>query len=78
VGHVAVAPIYRELTLERGKALDQSGMAVLPHDTRADERGELGGHAARLVFPGKLKEHGAFTVDGVLPNLADLYWGAIR
>jgi len=69
---------YGQLTLERGEALDLSGMAVFPHDTRADERGQLRGPAACRVVPGKLQDCGAFPGDGVLPDLAQLYRCAIR
>ena len=62
----------------RGEALDLSGMAVLPNDTRAASRGHLGGHAARLVLPGKLNDRGAFAGYGVLPDLAHLYRCAVR
>jgi hypothetical protein len=51
---------------------------MFPHDTRADKRGELGGDTTRRVFPRKLKDRGAFTGDGVLPDLADLDRCAIR
>ena len=63
---------------KKGEALDQSGMEVFPHDTRANECSEFGGRAALRVVPGTLQDRGAFTGDGVYPNLADLYRGAIR
>jgi hypothetical protein len=58
--------------------LDQSGMAVLSNDPRPNERGQLGGRAARRVVPGTLQDRGAFPGDGVLPDLPDSYRGAIR
>jgi hypothetical protein len=44
---------YAQLTLKRGEALDESGVAVFPHDTRADNRGQLGGRAACRVAKGR-------------------------
>jgi len=46
--------------------------------TRADECGQLGSRAARRIVPGMLQDCGAFTGDGIPPNLSDLYWCAIR
>src|SRR5271167_50054 len=53
-------------------------MAAFSHDTRADERSQLGSHAARRVVPGALQDRGAFPSDRVLPDLADFYRYAIR
>src|SRR5678815_5326852 len=53
-------------------------MAVFPHDTRADKCGQLGGRAACRVVPGTLQDRGAFTSDGVYPDLAHFYRCAIR
>ncbi len=43
--------LHGQLTLKHGKLLDKSGMAVFPNDTRPNERGQLGGRAARRVVP---------------------------
>jgi hypothetical protein len=51
---------------------------VFSHDTRANERSQLGSHAARSVVPGALQDRGAFPSDRVLPDLADFYRYAIR
>ena len=53
-------------------------MSVFPHDTRPDERGQLGGRAARRIVPGALQDRSALPGDGVLPDLAELYRSAIR
>jgi hypothetical protein len=41
---------YGQLTLERGEALDLSGMAVFPYDTRADECGQLGSNSVVRIL----------------------------
>ena len=70
--------LHRQLALEHGEALDESGMAVLANNPRSDERGELGSRAALGVLVGKLEDRGALAGDGVLPDLTDLDRRAIR
>jgi hypothetical protein len=70
--------LHGQVTLEHGELLEKSGMAMFPHDTRPNERGQLGGRAARRIVPGTLQNRGAFPGDGVLPDLADFYRCAIR
>src|SRR5262249_46554555 len=65
-------PLYRQLALEHGEALDYRRMAMLADNARPNERGHLVDRAALGVQPRKLDNREALTVDGVLPNLASL------
>jgi len=47
-------------------------MAVLANNARPNERGQLVDRAALGVLPRKLENREALTVNGILPNLANL------
>src|SRR6266498_110515 len=75
-------PFHRQLALEHGEALDHRSMAVLANNARTNERGQLVDRAALGVLPRKLENREALTVNGILPNLANLnggeVWRAVR
>src|SRR5262249_57955542 len=56
----------------------ESGMAVLAHDLRSDERCQLGSRPAFVVLVGKFENRRPLTGDRVLPDLTDLDRGAVR
>jgi hypothetical protein len=74
--------LKRQLAFKDGEAFDKGGMAVLPNNTRPDERRQFHGRAALGIVPGKLEDRRTLTSDGVLPDLADLdrreIWRAVR
>src|SRR5262249_11480827 len=74
--HLVVA-LDGQLTLEHGEALDKDGMPVFPGDTRPNQRGQLGGRAARRIVPRTLQERSALPGDRILPDLTDLYGSVI-
>src|ERR1700731_4258982 len=62
-----------------GELLHKSRMAVFPHHTRANECGQLAGHADSRVVPGTLQDHRAFPCNGILqtsPTFMGLRSGA--
>ena len=70
--------LHGQFTLKHGEALNESGMAVLAHDSRSNERCQLGSRAALWVLPGKLENRGPLAGGRVLPNLTDLNRGKVR
>jgi len=44
-----------QLTLEHGELLDKRGVAMFPHDTRSNERGQLGGRATAGLSQGRTR-----------------------
>src|SRR5262249_45934034 len=65
-------PFHRQLALEHGEALDHRRMSMLADNARPSERRQLGDRAALGVLPGKLENREALTIDGILPDLANL------
>ena len=68
--------LYRQRTVEHGELLNESGMAVFPI-TRAPTSA-VNSAVARPSGLSALQNRGGFPVNGVLPDVPDPDWAAIR
>src|SRR5262249_36832255 len=68
----------RQLAINGSEAFNQAGMVVLSHDTSPRQRRQLSSHPTHLIVPAALQDRAAFSRDGILPNLSDLYGCVIR
>src|ERR1700687_4047928 len=64
--------LHGQFAFKDGEAFNESGMTVLPHDPRSDERCQLGSDTAVVVLERKLKNPGPLAGNRVLPDLTDL------
>ena len=69
--------LHGQLTLEHGQTLNESGMAVLAHDPRPNQRCQLGSHAAVRIVVRKFEDRGPLARHRVLPDLTNMDRGAV-